>query len=440
MSKPAYLYVTAISVAALVLIAVLPWADVYTLAPSDLFGLITFVALGVLSETMAVDFALGPIRTAKSSISFLPLLACAILFPQPAAILAALLIHGFTELVVAERVLWRAAFNISQVVLAIALATSVYGVLGGTTSPSFEVPFIAFAGLAVGYFATNILLVSTFFAIRQKLPLSAVLAQAIGPGGGNLFYDLLASPVAIFAAILYREFGFAGLVLMILPLLLIRYSYLSKLQLQRANRDLLRVLIKTIETRDPYTSGHSVRVSTLARAIAQDVGLRGRQVEQVETAALLHDIGKIDSVYATLIRKPFDLTDDERQVIRTHAVKGAELLKNLTSLDDAVIKGVRHHHERFDGSGYPDALTGSSIPVAARIIMISDAVDAMLSDRPYRPALSIERTRNELLRFAGSQFDPVIIQTLLRRNSLERAAALVGRSAMEGPIALAQPA
>src|SRR5690606_24983971 len=206
--------------------------------------------------------------------------------------------------------------------------------------------------------------------------------------------------------------------------MLIRYSYLSKVQLQQANRDLLRALVKAIETRDPYTSGHSLRVSSLARAIAEDLGLSRRQVEQVETAALLHDIGKIDMVYAPLIRKPGELTPEERTVIQSHATKGAELLRSLSSVDEEVIRGVRHHHERYDGSGYPDGLAGKVIPIAARIIMLSDSIDAMLSDRPYRRALTVEQARVELLRCSGTQFDPDIVEAILRANTLERADGL----------------
>src|SRR5690606_17898887 len=123
------------------------------------------------------------------------------------------------------------------------------------------------------------------------------LRYVVGSGGANLFYGLLASPVAFAAALLYDRFYIGGLLMIILPIMLIRYSYLSKVQLQQANQDLLRVLIKAIETRDPYTSGHSVRVSTLARAIADDLNVGRRNAEKIETAALLHDIGKIDMIY-----------------------------------------------------------------------------------------------------------------------------------------------
>jgi putative nucleotidyltransferase with HDIG domain len=224
---------------------------------------------------------------------------------------------------------------------------------------------------------------------------------------------------------LYADYNVGGLLVIVLPLLLIRYSYLSKVQLEEANKDLLKVLVKAIETRDPYTSGHSMRVATLARLIAEDIGLTPKHVERAETAALLHDIGKIDSVYEAVIRKPHDLTTAERDLIRTHATKGADLLQSLSSVNSEVVRAVRHHHERYDGTGYPSGLTGEDIPIISRIIMLCDSVDAMLSDRPYRSALSIEKTRLELVRCAGSQFDPSIVHVVLRSNTLERAASLV---------------
>jgi len=189
--------------------------------------------------------------------------------------------------------------------------------------------------------------------------------------------------------------------------------------------DLLRVLVKTLETRDRYTSGHSVRVSILARSIAEDLGLRPRQVKQAEQAALVHDIGKIEEVYAEIIMKPHSLSDVEKLVIRTHATRGADFLKSLSSFPDDVILGVRHHHERYDGAGYPDGMTGDAIPLVSRIIMICDSVDAMLSDRPYRKALAVSVVREELQRCAGAQFDPKLVEVMLAKGTLERAVTMM---------------
>jgi len=423
MNRPAYIYLAVVSALALALAACLPWSELLSFGPSEILGLATFIGIAILSEALAIDFSVGNGRHAKSSVVFLPLFACAMVFPPSAAVAATVIVIGVTELLLRERVLWRAAFNISQNVLGIGTGALVYTTIATPDSKSLQV-FLAFTLLTLTAFAVNILTVSGHYAIRQGQQFTNVLRGMFGSGGGNLLYGFLASPVALAAAILYRQFDIGGLIMLILPLMLIRYSYLSKVQLLQANRDLLRVLVKTIETRDPYTSGHSVRVSTLARAIAEDLGLPRRRVEQVETAALLHDIGKIDTAYAPLIRKPSELTEEERRVIQSHAARGAELLRSLSLLDDEVIRAVRHHHERYDGSGYPDGLARDEIPLAARIIMLCDSIDAMLSDRPYRRALTVEQARVELLRCAGTQFDPEIVEVILRRNTLERATVL----------------
>ena len=219
--------------------------------------------------------------------------------------------------------------------------------------------------------------------------------------------------------------GIGGVLVVILPLLVLRHSYAGRQKLAHANRDLLAALVKAIETRDPYTSGHSIRVATLAKLIAEDLGLGLKKVDRVRTAALLHDVGKIDPVYSAVILKPHSLTPEERALIQTHATKGADILRDMGSMEKELVTAVRHHHEWFDGTGYPDGLRGEDIPLEARIIMMSDAIDAMLSDRPYRSALSIEKVKSELQRFAGQQFDPSIVKIVLRAKTLERAVDLV---------------
>jgi len=204
-----------------------------------------------------------------------------------------------------------------------------------------------------------------------------------------------------------------GILVVLLPLLFIRHSYWTTSRLREANADLLKALVKAIETRDPYTSGHSLRVAYLARRIAEKVGLSQASVERIEQAAVLHDIGKIEAKYSDILCKPDSLTDEERAVIRSHVTKGEELLRNLTSLPEDVFLTVRHHHEREDGSGYPDGLSGSSIPMGARIVAVCDAVDAMLSDRPYRRALPVATVVEQLEQHSGRQFAPMIVEALL---------------------------
>lgn len=424
MNVRSYIYVAAVVVLATTVLVAAQWHELLGLSIRDIVGLCTFITIGVLSELFAIEFSLGSYR-AKSSVAFVILLAATLTFQPVAVLLAATVMQLTTDFVIHRRKLWISAFNVSQGIVAIDVAITVFHLFGGTPLTVGSINVMAFAIMAVTLLVVNILLFSLLFALRQRQAIAAVFRNVINPGAANLLYGLFASPIAILMAIVYDKMYIGGLLLMLLPLLLVRYSYLSKVQLQQANRDLLKVLIKVIETRDPYTSGHSMRVSSLARLIAEDMGLSRRQIEQVETVGLLHDIGKIDSIYAAIIQKPSDLTEEELRVIKTHAVKGAEFLKSVTSLSDAVIEGVRHHHERYDGMGYPDRLRGDAIPLYSRIIMICDAIDAMLSDRPYRSALPVEAVERELLRCAGTQFDPEITRIIVRQGTLARARELV---------------
>lgn len=399
----------------------LPLDEVMDLPLSGVAGIIAFLSVALIAESLAIDF--GSKRQARSSLSFIPLLSCAMVFPPIIAVTTSAIVIAVSNLVFRRQGLTKAAFNIGQVALAVGLGSLVYHAF--SVSVADKVDYLAFTFLAVVFFAVNILLTSGALALLRAESLATILPQVVGPRGSNLWYDFMASPIAAVTGSLYTDYGIPGILIIILPLLLIRYSYLSKLQLEETNHDLLRVLVKAIETRDPYTSGHSVRVSTLAREVARDLGLLPKRVRRIETAALLHDIGKIDAIFADLILKPYDLDLEERELIRTHAVRGAELLEGLSSLSKEVVSTVRHHHEHYDGNGYPDGLAGDAIPLGARIIMVCDSVDAMLSDRPYRRALSMSEVEAELRRCSGTQFDPQIVDVILHRRTLVRAAGLV---------------
>jgi HD-GYP domain-containing protein (c-di-GMP phosphodiesterase class II) len=144
----------------------------------------------------------------------------------------------------------------------------------------------------------------------------------------------------------------------------------------------------------------------LSRAIALELGLSIKQLEEIETAALLHDVGKIHEEFAPLLRKEDRLTVEETVLMQTHAEKSAELVGIVSKFRGAIQESVRHHHERWDGQGYPSGLAGEDIPLGSRIILISDTIDAMTTDRPYRKRLGLEVVIAELQKCKGSQFDP----------------------------------
>ncbi|NJD65538.1 MAG: HD-GYP domain-containing protein [Chloroflexi bacterium] len=390
-------------------------------------GFAAFALVGLVAQIAANDFGSG--RPAKSSMAFVPFITGAIVFRPAVAVLAAVLAVGISALLFEKRRKPVTLFNLAQTTLSVGGSAFCYTWISGSVT-GVSIDAAGFAASALCFFGVNILTNSAGLAALHGLHWPPVLRQMVGPLGANLWYDFLASPFAVITAVLYRQYNVIGIAVIVLPLFLFRHSYSKTIDFEKAIQALLQVLVKAIETRDPYTKGHSIRVATLAKAIALDFGLSRRKAELVEWAALLHDIGKIDAVYAEVIQKPHALSADERQLIRTHANHGADLLESLSTLPPEVIKAVRYHHERYDGQGYPDGLQGGEIPLPARIIMICDSIDAMLSDRPYRKALALRDVHSELERCKGTQFDPAIVETILTHNTLERAAELVSGVAL----------
>ena len=179
-------------------------------------------------------------------------------------------------------------------------------------------------------------------------------------------------------------------------------------QLQQAYEASLTVLSNAIEVRDQYTRDHVDRVMSYALVLAEELGWQGKQLEQLRFGSILHDIGKIHIREATL-RKKGPLTDEEWAEIKRHPITGFEMIKDIPYLTPA-IPVVRHHHERWDGHGYPDELSEEDIPLAARIVAVADSFDAMTTSRPYRPARSPGSAYEEILANAGSQFDPKVVE------------------------------
>lgn len=189
-------------------------------------------------------------------------------------------------------------------------------------------------------------------------------------------------------------------------------------ELQRAMGELeslsmgtIRALADALDAKCDYTAGHSLRVSRIAVVIGKKLDLDDDHLRDIELGGILHDIGKI-GVPESILWKPDKLTDEEKEIMARHPVKSAQIIGELKGLKRAR-EYVKHHHEYFDGSGYPDGLSGEAIPIGARLIMVSDAYDAMTTDRPYRKSIGHDNAINELKRMAGKQFDPAVVDALL---------------------------
>ncbi|MGH8621428.1 MAG: HD-GYP domain-containing protein [Burkholderiales bacterium] len=425
-------YVAGVAVGAIAALASAAAATPPTMSTELGNGLLAVIGIALAAELSSVSLHVG---TVTMSISFIPFVAAILLFDP----MWAMMIGGGTLFVVdlmARHKPWiKIILNSSKEVISIGLAALVYGALGG--KPSVAEPNLSAAavlGAGVAYFASSSVSVCIAVSLAERLPFRDAWARLVG---GSVVYDVFALPLPALLAYVYGRWELPGMVAVVVPLFIVRHIYAMNLRLEQANRELLEVMVKNIEARDPYTSGHSQRVSRYARIIAKEFGLSSRQIEQIATAALLHDVGKVHSEFASLLQKDAKLTHDETQLLRSHPVRSADLVRTISSLRGAVESAVRHHHENFDGSGYPDGMSGEQIPLGARIIMIADTLDAMTTDRPYRKALSFERVVEELRRLSGRQFDPQLAEIAIGSSAIQR--LIAGASQYVAPFAVQRP-
>jgi HD-GYP domain-containing protein (c-di-GMP phosphodiesterase class II) len=237
---------------------------------------------------------------------------------------------------------------------------------------------------------------------------------------GSARVELILSPLAFVATLAAAEEPLV-LVAVIAPLvwLLDNFSkdraarYASALELNRAYRGTVMLLSDVLEFEDEYTAQHSRSVVDLVNAVADELGIAPDERQELEFAAMLHDVGKI-SIPKEILHKPAALTDQEFEIIKHHTIEGQFMLDRVGGLLGRVGEVVRSCHERWDGLGYPDGLAGEEIPIAARIVFACDAYNAMTTDRPYRQAMARENAVAELIANTGTQFDPKIVAALTK--------------------------
>ncbi len=427
-------------VVGMVLLAGALLVPAYTLAIPypGLWALVTFTLVSFLLDRSGSELRVE----ARGSTSFVVHLAGGLLFgPFWGGVIAGVS-TALTQSVEQHSIL-KAAFNSAQRLVCVTGALLAVYSLGG------PIPIIDFgvkateagtelqSGLwyflmfAVAYFAINTSAVSLAVSLSSGRRFSEVWNLNVR---GVLGYDVAASLLAVVLAWLYTwseralGFGALGFIVTLAPILVIRHIYGLYRRLQSSGRELLDLMVKAIEARDPYTSGHSVRVATLAKVIAQEAKMSAEEVEQVYTAAVLHDVGKIHEEFAPLLRKDSKLTPEETALLQTHPVKSADLVSIISSFRGTVQDAVRSHHERWDGGGYPDGIAGEAIPLGARIIMISDTTDAMTTDRPYRSRLPIDAVVGELQKYRGTQFDPKLVDMVVNSVTVRRVMAELSSS------------
>ena len=255
--------------------------------------------------------------------------------------------------------------------------------------------------------------------LMERLAYGLPVAETVRSAAWSFRIDAVLAPVALaLAAVAYQEPVALAAILPLLWLLSVfsrerKERYTAALELNQAYRGTVMLLSDVVEFEDGYTADHSRSVVELVNAVAEELDLDRSVRQELEFAALLHDVGKI-AIPKEILNKPAKLTDEEFELIKTHTVEGQVMLDRVGGLLARVGRVVRSCHERWDGRGYPDGLSERQIPLAARIVFCCDAYSAMTTDRPYRAAMSPEEAVVELRENSGTQFDPYVANALIR--------------------------
>jgi HD-GYP domain-containing protein (c-di-GMP phosphodiesterase class II) len=375
--------------------------------PPQILAMLVVLGFLVFNELSPVSLPGGGYAT-PSTILDLP--AMVILGPFWAAIvdvIGTLAVQGAVHRKPPVRVAHNAAiFAITYVVAGAAFALA--GGRFGAVESSRHIGALLVAGAV--YFACNSIFVSTVLGLTAGPSPWRVWQRNFQPA---LLHFLSFIALGSLIVVAYGHMGVWGLVLCGIPFLVVRYSFRRYMEIRADLKDFVRALSEVLEEVDPYTRHHSNRVSQYAVRLARGMHLRESEVEEIEYAALVHDLGKIGPHHQNILQKPGMLSHEEQRTLRAHPGAGADIVARVRALRRAS-EIVRSHHERPDGKGYPFGLLADDVPLGARILNVADAFDAMTSDRPYRRALSVTAALRELERGAGSQFDTGVVTCLFR--------------------------
>ena len=374
--------------------------------------IIFFLFISIFAEFIPVDLPVGGVISIGFPIDFVLILV----FGPALAMLITALGALIGETIERERSWYKVIFNAAQYSLTAGIAGIVYQQAGGVVGAQNIFRFIFPATIcALTYCIINITLFILVVSFAQNVRIKTIWRTSIKEMIPSYIAE---APMGFLMAIVYTEVGIVGILLFFLPLLLARRSFELYTKMRKVYLDTIRALAAAIDTKDPYTKGHSERVAETSVALAQELNLSDRDIENIEYTALLHDIGKI-GINDKILSKKSSLTDQEFDKIKEHTTMGAKIIEPVDFLKNSY-KAIYHHHERYNGKGYPDGIKSEDIPILARIIAVADAYDAMGSDRPYRKKLNKDKILKELKDQSGKQFDPEVVKALISVLVLDR--------------------
>lgn len=373
--------------------------------PALLVGLLLGYAL-----VMRVRFEVTDSYVSAEQLVFVPILLLLPLPFVPIVVAAAAVIATAPDV-------WRGAWHWQRCLTAISDCWFCLGPVVVLRVLAPGAPGLEHAWVYVLAFASQLACDFVWSVVIDRLGDRIPMREFIGASLATARIDAILAPIAF--AISLVAFDEPAVLLVIGPLVWLlqvfsrdrRERYTATLELNRAYRGTVMLLADVVEYEDGYTARHSRSVVELVQAVAERMGIDDNSRQELEFAALLHDVGKI-SIPEEILHKPGKLTADEFELIKTHTIEGQFMLDRVGGVLARVGEIVRSCHERVDGGGYPDGLVGEEIPLAARIVFVCDALNAMTTDRPYREAMTHDAALAELARHAGTQFDPDVVVAL----------------------------
>jgi putative nucleotidyltransferase with HDIG domain len=364
-----------------------------------------FIVLSTVAEFMPVDLPFGGRVTIGFPIDFVVILIYGPFF----AICVTFMGEILGDILNRKTIWYKTLFNASQYALSAGIAGMVYQGLGGVVGEVNLTNYIVPAAIcAISYFLINSNLFMIVVSLSEEVSILSVWEKQIR---GTLATYIALAPIGFIMALVYANIGIWGIILFFFPLFLARRSFELYTKMRKMYLETIRALAAAIDAKDPYTKGHSERVAKIAVVLATELNLSDRDIENIEYTALLHDIGKI-GIDDRILGKSSKLSNEEFKKIKEHPIVGAKIIEPIDFLKNSY-ETIYHHHERYNGGGYPDGLKEKDIPLCARIIAVADAYDAMGSDRPYRKKLSKEKILKEFTEQSGKQFDPQIVNALM---------------------------
>ncbi|MBZ9633495.1 HD-GYP domain-containing protein [Clostridium sp. FP1] len=378
---------------------------IFSSISSDIF--IFFIFLTALTESLTVIF-----KKISFSTSFAITVACFILFGALNTIIISVL--GFIFRLpkynnkyshIFNTPFYGTLFNLCSLVLPIIYGNYFYKLVGGTTyTGRLNSNLLQIIVFSIVFYIVNIFMISIVYSIMNK---KSIIYSFISNSKLVLLNTFAMAPFGIILAFVFNLYSYVGVILVLVPIVLTKYTFYLYIQSKSQYVQTVDALMLAMEARDKYTEGHSKRVAEISANIAKELKYNDWKIEQLNMAALLHDVGKI-GINDRILNKPGKLSTEEFDIIKTHPLIGYNILKDIKNLEN-VLPIIRNHHEQYDGNGYPDGKKVEELSLDVFIVQLADSIDAMSTDRPYRKALNNDMVIEEVKKYSGTQFHPKVV-------------------------------